>query len=435
MLPAHLQELLTATVDGELTGAERRLVDKLLRESDEARVFHAQILRDAASLRGLPAASPSDDLAAHIVNLINDKAMMPTPLPMPRRKKTWTPERLLPWVSMATAAIVIIMVGVVSFAFFSAADRPLANQKKNEVATEQPKPPNDGLKNIGKHPWPNPNDRAAIEVAPEPREVKPVFVAKELPPTIETLPNPRVVGPNDIVAVPSQPESDPFRQVKIKLPVLLPLRDLDQAYPNKMVRDELKKDDAIHLDLFCKDSTRAAELLQAALKSRGQNMIVDAMAHERLKKKLKSEFVFYTESMTADEIAQLLEHLGADDKKAEAKKSGDGQFDKFMLAEFAVDDSRELSKLLGVPQFKLPKLKASGAIDPRKPLEANTVSQLGNTLPKGGPSRGEKVTLLISNGGAGHNPQASKEIKSFLDKRGDRKPGTVPMMLVLRTPG
>jgi hypothetical protein len=202
-----------------------------------------------------------------------------------------------------------------------------------------------------------------------------------------------------------------------------------------MVRDELKKDDAIHLDIFCKESTRGAELVQAALRARGQTLIVDAIAQERLKKKQKSEFVFYSESMTSDEIAQLLEHLGADDKKAETKKSGDGQFDKFMLLEFAIADQREMSKLLGMPQFKLPKLKVSGVIDPRKPLEASTASQLGATLPKGGPSRGEKLTLMISNGGAGHNPQASKEIKSFLDKRGDRKPGTVPMMLVLRTPG
>ncbi len=51
MLPVHLQELLTASIDGELTNAERRLVDKLLRESAEARTFHARISNCAHRLR------------------------------------------------------------------------------------------------------------------------------------------------------------------------------------------------------------------------------------------------------------------------------------------------------------------------------------------------------------------------------------------------
>lgn len=430
MLPAHLQELLTASVDGELTAAERRLTDKFLRDSAEARVFHAQIVDHAERLNRLPVAAPADDLASHILNLISDRAIMPTPLPTRRRKSGWNSQKLLPWISISAAACVLIAVGLSSYLYFAVSERQSANAAKNANAAATPSSTESG-KHLAKVPNTIGNDPPSIKIDSVPKPIDPV-VAKNTTPAPEELPSPRVYGEENIVTTPPQPEREPFKVVTIELQLILPLRDLDQAYPKQLLRDELKKDEIIRLELFAKDSTRAAELLQAALKTRGHHLVVDAVAQERLKKKQRTEYVFYTESLTSDEIAHFLEQLGTDDGKAESKKVGDGQFDKFVLARFVPSDLNELAKLLGVSaaQLKLPKLKTANAFDPRKPLEINTAAQLAAGLPKTRSS--EKQALVLPYGSAHSNPQTSKEIKSFLEKRGERKPGTVPMMLVLR---
>jgi negative regulator of sigma E activity len=441
MLPEHLQELLTAAVDGELTSAERRLVDKLLRDSEDARAFHAGIVADAQRLRRLPRATPTDDLAASVMNQIDERCLMPTPLPMPRRTRFWEPQKLLPWISMATAACVIILVSVCGYVYVVVSKQALVKQDKNnsveppavsETAKksqrQQPKPQHANVQ-------PSHGDAKAPDDVPE--MVDPVVVKSDPPLPAEpeqlvTMPRP-VVGVEKVVGTPSELEIEPFVRVNVRLSLLLPLKDLDQPYPRSQVRDELKKDEVIRLDLFCKDSTRAVEMLQAAFKARGQHLLVDALAQDRLKKKLKAEYAFYSESMTADEIVQLLESLGAEDKKLEARRAGDGAFDKFLLAPFVPSDLNELARLLGIPASKvnLPKAKPVGALDPRKSLESVTAAQLAMNLPK---ARGnEKLTLVLPYGAGNHFPQNSKEIKAFLDKRGERKPGQAPMMLVLRT--
>jgi negative regulator of sigma E activity len=445
MLPAHLQELMTAAVDGELSAAERRLVDKLLRDSEEARVFHARLASDAQRLKRLPRAVPADDLAASVMNMIDERCIMPTPLPTSRGKRAWDMQRLLPWISMATAAGVVICVSLFSYLYFAATEKQLAKQKTDDVNTLLPGPPvKDTIaKNDQRNPAP-PVERV-VKVDPNPPIVNPTtepnIVVQHMTPRPEEnelvpVP-PRVVGPDKINVAPSLPDSEPFRLVPpVRLSVLLPLKDLDQPYPKAQVRNELKKDEVIRIDLFCKDGGRATEIVQAALRSRGQHILVDGLAQERLKKKVKSEFAFYSESLTADEIAQLLEHLGADDKKAEAKKAGEGQFDTFLLAPFCRADLNDLAKLLGIPpgQIRLPKAKLpTGAIDPRKSLESITAAQLAQNLPKSASRGNEKVALVLPYGAINHFPQNSKEIKSFLDKRGERKNGVLPMMLVLRT--
>lgn len=436
MLPAHLQELLTAAVDGELSGAERRLVEKLLRDSQEARVFHGQLSAHAERIRKLPPPPLGDDLAAGIMNIIADRAMMPTPLPMPRRQQSFNPHKLLPWISIATAACVVLIVSVSSYFFMASNQRQVAKQQ-DAVDNVLPAPPVLGKENNRIDPSvAKVVDRP--ELKPNAKTVDPQLIAKDSPKVIEPeqLPLPRVVGLDNVIATPSLPENEPFKIVNASLPwIFLPLHDMSEAYPKKATRDELKKSEVVRIDLFCKEGYRAAEVVQAAMKSRGHQVLVDALAQDRLKKKLKGDLVLYTESLSAEEIAQLLEQLGADDLKVERKKAGDGQFDKFMLAPFHPSDLNELTRLLGIPatQIKLPKPKVNGPIDPRKALETITAGQLAQNLPKSSARGNEKMSLLLPYGMTNHFPQNSKEIKSFLEKRGERKPGAVPMMLVLRT--
>lgn len=439
MLPAHLQELLTAAVDGELSHAERRMVDTLLRDSEEARAFHAQFLGDAARLRNAPRVSPPDDLAADIMARINERGMRPTPLPTRRRHSTLTHPQFLPWLSVATAAVVLIAVSIASYLIFANAQSNPLEPSKDTVSNRQPSIPNPPYKNDTSRPKPNEpkvEQPLLVEVGPLPREVAPNAIVKNEPRIDpEILPNPRLYGAEDLHGVGPMSEPPSIKMVELNLSLLLPLKDLDQPYPKKQLRDRLAKEEIVRMNLFCKDSTKAAELVQAALKTSGQQMIVDATAQDRLKKRLNTEYVFFTESITPEEIAVLLETLGANDKKAEAKKGGDGSFHMFHLTPFTSEDASRLSSLLGVRRdsLKLPKIKT--ALDPRNSLEGDTASKVASTLPKGGASRNDRSTLLLPNGPVVAKPETSKEIKSFLEKRGERKPGTVSFMLVLMTPG
>lgn len=440
MLPAHVQELLTAAVDGELSPAERRLVDKVLRESEEARKLHGQLIADAERLRKLPPAVPAEDLAANVLGVINERGMKPTPLPMPRRPRpAWNASTLLTWVSLSSAAGVLIAISIGSYLYFAASQQGRTDAGQNVAKNAPAAPADEPAKKIDQPSKPVVDEGLAIEIGPRPREVPDAVVAVPKVREPELLPDPRIHQPDNLITSPAYPDMPPVLiDVKVRLPLLLPLHDLDQEYPRKKLAEELKRDEVVHIDLFCKESGRGAEVIQAALRARGHQVLVDAAALERLKKKQKTELVFYTESLTTAEIAALLEQLGADDKKAGVKKPGDAQFDKFMLAPFQPADLGLLARLLGVApaQLKMPKSKPPAALDPRKRLEGSTAAHLVTTLPKpAAPSSANapKLTLLVSAFPANANPQASKEIKSFLEKRGERRAGTVPLMLILRT--
>jgi hypothetical protein len=451
MLPSHLQELLTASVDGELTKPEQRLADQLLLESEEARAFHTELLADSQRLRRLPRAVPVDDLAARVMNLIEEGCLMPTPLPMPRRKPRFDVQRWLPWISMATAAGVLIVVSLFSHMYFAAVDKldKLAQNAKNAQEPDAPKstPPAEDVAKVEQLPPPLAAEDRRVEKTvqndpksspkPDPlQQVEPKPKPEE-PKIVDVKPPPKPLDPPPINTGPVAPDREPFRVVESinEIELLLPLKDLglDDAYPKRRLREELKKGDIIHIDLFCKDAARGADLLNAALKAKGQQVLVDGTIHDRLKKSPKTKQLFYSETLTLEEIAKLLEQLGADDKRAESKKSGDGQFDSLVVVPFNTADRNELAKLLGIlpSQVRLPNPKGA-AIDPTRPLENATAGQVAANLAKSQGRNGEKLTLVLPYGVNNHFPQNSKETKTFLDKRGDHKSVTTPMMLVLR---
>jgi len=97
-----------------------------------------------------------------------------------------------------------------------------------------------------------------------------------------------------------------------------------------------------------------------------------------------------------------------------------------------------MSKLLGIPAVTPKPAKGKTGVDIRKPLPEGTANQVADSLSKlaGGsrpPSKNEKVAVVVAYSPVNTNPAASKEIKQFLDRRGDRKPDAKPLMLVLKT--
>src|SRR5262249_27342526 len=158
----------------------------------------------------------------------------------------------------------------------------------------------------------------------------------------------------------------------------------------------------------------------AVLKAHNVGLTIDPEAQARLKQpRLHTNLVLYAEDLTADDLVKLLQQLGAEDRKAEAKKRGDGQFDALVLTRMGKEDRKELSELLGVdPKQVTQTLSGQGSTprpDPNKPA-----------------AKAPDVQALV----LPYNPvrprPGSAEVKRFLEARKQPRTGAVQLLLVLR---
>jgi hypothetical protein len=216
-------------------------------------------------------------------------------------------------------------------------------------------------------------------------------------------------GPETALTLPV-PNMEMFqpRDVQVSLPLILKFRELETA----RLRDELHKDSGFRLEVPCRESTRAFERLQAAFKTHGLALLIDQVAQARLKQpRLKTNFVLYAEDLTPEELTGILEQVSTEDKKAEARHRGDGQFDALVLAHMNKDDRTELSQLLGVDPAQVQAPRAGTS----KPAVRTP----------------EHLALALAYNPVRPRP-GSNEVKRFLDSRKSPRPGTVQVLLVLR---
>src|SRR5262249_17681729 len=146
--------------------------------------------------------------------------------------------------------------------------------------------------------------------------------------------------------------------------------------------------------------------------------------------KIKTNFVLYVEDVAPEELLKALRQVASDDRSAEVKRKGDGQFDSIVLNRMTDGDREELCKLLGVKAKKLPEMApATGPLgtDVRKPVTDKTGDDITKALTgQGGvprPDLGkppvklpERLALAMP-----YNPERprpeSAEIKRFLASR------------------
>jgi anti-sigma factor RsiW len=115
MLPERYRQLLTAFVDGELNPRQRRVLNKLLRRSAEARSLLQQLQADSQELRALAPAPLQQDLSDSVLTLIAQRRIPPprarvAPLPPPSGGAVW------PYFA---AAALLLAVGGGSYFFFA----------------------------------------------------------------------------------------------------------------------------------------------------------------------------------------------------------------------------------------------------------------------------------------------------------------------------
>src|SRR5262245_38566201 len=269
-MPKNLRELLTAAIDGELSPAERKTAERLLKESEAARVLYGQLKADAARLKSLPRVPAPPDLADNVMSVIQDRAMTPTPLP-PSRKPTpkfnWSAMPI--WVSLITAASVLIVISIGSYLYFTASERYYRDQPKNvaktpagasnSIAADTPARDSTAVPPIGPGPRPE-------VIAMQPRivpEVGPLLLGPEVGPSPRDVTDIYTGPPGDLMPEIESPQIDRIRVSHLVNPHEL----ADDEATRKKLTAEMKKDELIRLDLFCRSTPKAFDMVLAGLKA------------------------------------------------------------------------------------------------------------------------------------------------------------------------
>jgi hypothetical protein len=410
MLTDADRQLITAAVDGELSPADTAAFRALLTRSAEASALYERLADHARRLGALPRAAAPASLAPAVLARVSEQ-----PQAEPASPRVRFAARRVGWLPYVVAASLLLAVAAGSF-WLSL--RPAANQADGyaekrlpPVETPHPSPARSAEKFVEQLPAPHaptpPDTRLAARPAP----------AARVP---EAAPSPRTVGGGDVVF--ASPDSQQrLESVQVRLPFLANVADLDRKEMQKLVREELKRDPAFRLDLFTKDVHQAATVFQAAARSAGVAVTVDKFARERTRKKLPAAWAIYTESLTADEIAQLLAKLAV---RSRAGKTSAFTIGHLVPAQAA--EQKDLRDLLGVEVALLKRPKPAAG---PKSISDGTADQLAAALRKGGKSA-ILLTYLPVVGRT--NPSASKEIRAFLERRGERKPAAVPLLIVIR---
>ena len=456
MIPADQKELITAAVDGELSATEARAFRRLLDNSAEARATYAKLRADRDRVRSLPLAMPPADLHAKIIARI--ASATPAPTPAPTRKPAARPaepaqpfpfRRTPVWVPVAVAAGLLLCITAGSFAFFNS-----QSGAKNQVA---------------KHPWSDalPAQQDTPTTVPSPNAIAPQDPARldpdavvhsdvspvpplplPVPPAaVAVAPEPRS-APLELHGSPLLPKLPPFDLVRVRVPFLRTVAELDREDIRQELADELGRDPTFRFDLFVRDTARGAEVFQNAAKAAGLTVFADASTLDKLKKKQAHAVVIYTEALTAKELIDLFAKVCAEDAKFSPRVC-----DSMHATPVHRSDELELKAILGVDVglFKRPVGSGGSGINGagqggekgEKSVSAGTIDSVAKSLTTPPAKPGDKPAVLLtwqttSPTIARTNPSVSAELKQFqqfLAKRGTRPANAIPAIIVIRPVG
>jgi hypothetical protein len=436
MLSDRLCRLLTAYVDGELSVRERQLVRRLVQQSAEARTLLRRLQHDADGLRRLPRRQPEQDLSRRVLQAIAAQPARPArPAPVPTRGPVRT------WAARTAAAAALVLVSTGSYLYF-AARGPEAPADPGLVVSNPPA-------GLPSRPEEEPAREPVAAVPPQPELIRPPTAGapgEAPPPRVDVAQGPeRKPGAEEVQRPEGKSEDTPpiltapiqkmemFAEVadpRFELP--LRPRDLDRETPRRRLWEELHKDRAYRLDVRCTDTAKAFERLQTAFQAEGVRLLIDQGAQNRLTLRLQTNYVLLTEHVTPGELTRILQQAGRDDRKAEAKRRGEGQFDRVLLNRMTANDHKKLAQLLGVDPAQL---------QAPRPLAAPSEHEMQQALRgQGGPHPepggvaapvAERVVLVLAYNPVRPRPASSKEVQLFLDSRKEPRAGTIQMLLVL----
>jgi hypothetical protein len=439
MLPERDRQLLTAFVDGELTSRQRRLVERLLRRSAEARDLLGKLQEDSRHLHNLSVPRLGRDLSAPVLGAISSQRLSPRLTPV-------SPSAHFPaWAGFAAAAL-LVGLGLTSFLYFSSSlhHGPAPVAKHDLTPLDHPVQP-------GTSPKMNAAPRGSAVPGPKARPLE--TPRGDSPPAV-----PKGPGTPPAPPVESRPQQDEQRdkdvftdrmevfqmdQVEFSLPLLFKVQSLDQDVARAQLAAELHKHRDFRLELPCRAGTRALERLQAACKGMGISLVIDPAAQERIKApQLAASYAIYIENISPEEWARLVQRAGQEDRKLAGRKPLEIQFDRLVLTRMTPRDRKELVVLMGVDPTQSPAPPSRLPGDPRQPLPDLTAQQVEKSLAgQGGTPRpeprkstgrpAEHTGLVVLFNPARLHP-GSAEIRHYIEGRKPARPGTLRVLLVLR---
>ena len=398
MLTDDQLSLVSAAVDRELTPAQVGTFRTLVQTSPEAAQLFRQFTEQSARLSKLPRRAAPPDLRSAVLARIDPPAVRPAES---RLLVRWLPY------AMAASALAAVTAGA------WLATRPAAGPAFVEVVT----PPEPKSSEVTR-PAPQPEQPAippvvppqpSSEIAPVPKVVINTPPPKPLVRRGTSIPEPDEPAPNLHGAPVFTPP--PLAQVDAQLPFLAALADLEMPDPQSKLIAELGRDGPFRLDLFVRDPLRGVQALLAVAKQAGLTAAVDPVARDRIARKQPTQaFAVYTDSLSADETAKLLAALAAFDRRPDQ-----GLYGQAHLVPMRDADRKDVRELLGADPDapRRPRDKAADALKV-----------------KAGEKTGILVVYLPATLRA--NPMTSKEVRDYLARRDDRKPGAVSLLLTVR---
>ena len=419
MLTSPELELLTAAVDGELSPDHTLAFRRLLSAKPEATAVFRAMERDAAKLRAATLLPIPVSQVVPVLARIGSKAQ-------PRRVRG-APTRRMLVLQYAVAASVFFTLCSASFWVFTARDRLEQDKVQiNRLPVVDPTnaaPERDSVAVAHGMPKPQqPKLPSVPEEAPLPKD----YAIVQKPVDTELAPAPRsAIG--DVVGSGIIENPKPLTEIRLRLPFLTEAMEFDSLEVQARLKQELAQDPAFRLDLFSKNPATALELLQTAAKQTGVAISVDARTQELLNKKVPISVAIYLEGLTATELAPFFGGIGKQLQNA-PKPVPIGMSH---LLPIGTADLRDLKEILGV-DLSPQRTGRVGIVEP-KSVVADTLGKVTNSVKRVGEKAGIVIAYLPPNL---RTPSAqSKEIKAFLDTRSERKPGTVPLLIVLRPQG
>lgn len=430
MLTEAQLELLTSAVDGVLPAPQEAALRRLIAASPEAKATFRQLLQNQRRMKAARRHAAPASLAKSVMARIPASTV---PFTAPAKPRRITAARFIPqvgWRPYAVAASLFFAVVMGSFwlnAIYGDYNTVSAQQKslprvafdtegrESQVVVaialdrrpEQLPPP---------RPPHRPNPVDFVDSRPNLRVV-PELIAAPRPQTYD------VIGSRDMLT-----ELKPRELIPVRLPHLGSVSDFDRADVQNQLAQEMARDSAFRLDLFAKDTTKGVESLVAVAKAAGLNVHQEGWTEDRLKR--KPTWVLYTESLSAEEIGKLTAELAAQEK-APDKQPAFGWF-HFVAAQQA--EQRELRDLLGVDPGLWKKPAKVGANVTPKSVTTGTLPEVIGTLTKGPLPKptGNQAIVLPYLPQSVRVPVTSSKVKAFLEQRGERKVGAIPLLIVIK---
>jgi hypothetical protein len=419
MIPDDVLTLLTAAVDGELTLAEAERVRGLIAESPDVRAAFRRLKADRLRLRRLPLRTPPADLHARVMARLPARPPVPTEIvrPMPRpRTGSWVP------VGMAASVLLTLTGG--SFWFFVNQPQPGPGAQPAAVAqVDTAARERQWAKVLPRETAPPPSAPAAIDTSVEPVGGTPTAAVPVAP---EVAPSPRPVA-RDVLTFPPLPDVGKLDLARVRVPFLATVAEFEREDVQQLFAAELGQDSAFRIDLFARDPGRGAELFQAAAKASGLAVYTDRMTADRVQRKQAAAYLVYTDSLSATDLRALMSHLAAADAKAPQRT-----FDAVHATPAAPTDQRELRDVLGTDPG-LWKRPVPPAAEP-KSVSSGTAEQLTRSLTDPAAGKGGERSAILTTFAPtqARTPPGSRDIRQFFERRPERRPNAVPVLIVIR---